>query len=353
MTRIVFNDGGRSQKVRRLLDLIEAVEMSIDGRPVTVETIARIRKIGTERHAERIIKEIKAPNPLSFPPERLTPAEPTASGVPPRATRDVISSGKVPLIYMPPSAYERPTITNALRRMYEDPRRMASPDAWEDLLATAGTVANVYVFDRHGERYRVEHVRFYPGGESGELEIVHIGRRGRLRVDLHDAFGYMLPVVAYKPTRLNPPSGEDSSVTLYHGTLRRKLPKILRRGLQPSEGWGGANTFGVFLSGTPEGALYWAKLAHQRDKDEKLEVGRFDRAYGDRAAELLAIVEVTIPPAEIGQLKADMEQAEDVGFEGDRDDWEASLEEIGDVMFDGQVPASWVREVPMPARNIG
>lgn len=128
------------------------------------------------------------------------------SGVPPRTSWDLMVSGKAPLVYMPESAYERPSVTAALRAMYAEPRRMADPHAWEDLLAAAGTMATVYVFDRHGERYRVTDVAFYPGSEEGDLVATHMGRRGVVRIDLQRAFGYMLPVVAYKPTRLNPPS---------------------------------------------------------------------------------------------------------------------------------------------------
>jgi hypothetical protein len=136
---------------------------------------------------------------------------PSQGGHPPRATWDVLTTGKAPLVYMPESAYEKPAITTALRRMYENPRLMVSYDAWDDLLAAAGTTATVYVFDRHGERYKVVRLDPYHGYESGQLVLHHVGRRGEMRVDLADAFGFMLPVVAYKPTRVNPPNpgGDD------------------------------------------------------------------------------------------------------------------------------------------------
>lgn len=156
--------------------------------------------------------------------------------------------------------------------------------------------------------------------------------------------------------KMSNPNEEDDmsrrprdSITFWHGTPRKKLAAVLRSGLTPSEGWGGAGTFGVYLAGSPEGALYWAKIAFQLAAGEKMEVERFDRKYGDRVGELLAVVSVTIPPEAIANLRADMEQAEDVGFEGEPEDWEASLEEIGDVMYDGEIPADWVREVELPS----
>ena len=57
---------------------------------------------------------------------------------------------------------------------------------------------------------------------------------------------------------------------------------------------------------------------------------------------------VTIPPEAIRNLRADMEQAEDVRFKGEPMDWEASLDQIGDVMYDGEVPAAWVTEAELP-----
>lgn len=43
---------------------------------------------------------------------------------------------------------------------------------------------------------------------------------------------------------------------LYHGTLAKHVKSIRQRGIEVGEGWGGAGTSGVFLSGSPEGALY-------------------------------------------------------------------------------------------------
>lgn len=132
------------------------------------------------------------------------------------------------------------------------------------------------------------------------------------------------------------------SVVLYHGTTRKHLAKIMRQGLKASGGYGGAGTFGTYLSGSKDGALYWAKKAFMLDNGEKGEIERFDRKYGKRQDELLAILQVNIPASAIDKLRADMEQAEDVGFEGGPENWQVSLEQIGDVMFDGNIPASWL-----------
>lgn len=136
---------------------------------------------------------------------------------------------------------------------------------------------------------------------------------------------------------------------LFHGTLTEHLPAILKNGIEPGAGWGGAGTFGTFLSGTIDGALYWAKLAYQRTHDGKMEIHRFDRDHGREADRLIAVLAVEIPESETGKLKADEEQFEDVGVDLDPDDWKQSLIVIGDVRFDGQIPAAWIREVIPPS----
>lgn len=139
---------------------------------------------------------------------------------------------------------------------------------------------------------------------------------------------------------------------LFHGTLTEHLPEIFRKGIEPGAGWGGAGTFGTFLSGTPEGALYWAKLAYQRTHNEKMEVYRFDRDHGHEADRLIAILVVEIPEKETGKLKADEEQFEDVGADLDPSDWKQSLIVIGDVRFDGPIPPEWIREVVPPSKAV-
>jgi hypothetical protein len=137
--------------------------------------------------------------------------------------------------------------------------------------------------------------------------------------------------------------------TLYHGTLVESLPRIYAEGLEQGEGWGGAGTTGVFLSGTPEGALYWAKMAHQRASGEKMEEHRFDRDHGHHADELIAVVSVEVPEGQTGDLKADVEQFEDVMADFSPDDWRESLKRIGDVRFNGHIPAEWIQGVIAPS----
>ena len=134
----------------------------------------------------------------------------------------------------------------------------------------------------------------------------------------------------------------NESVILYHGTLKEKVPAILRDGLKKSIGWGEAGTEGVYLSGTRAGAEYWAKIAYMSANDERLESGIFDREYGDRKDELIRVLRVEIPMSAIGNLRADMEQAEEYGFEGESEDWQQSLNVIGDVMYDGDIPSNWI-----------
>lgn len=136
---------------------------------------------------------------------------------------------------------------------------------------------------------------------------------------------------------------------LYHGTLVSRLSNILANGISKGEGWGGAWTSGVFLSGTEEGALYWAKLAFQREAEEKLEIDRFDRAHGGDVDQLLAVLVIDIPKDETDKLKADEEQFEDVGADFDPDDWEQSLDVIGDVRFEREIPPQWIGKVIRPS----
>jgi hypothetical protein len=135
---------------------------------------------------------------------------------------------------------------------------------------------------------------------------------------------------------------------LYHGTLKEHVPAILERGIERGEGWGGAGTSGAFLSGTPEGALYWAKIAYQREHGEKVEPDRFNRVHGHEADELLAVLTVQIPDDQVGLLRADEEQFEDVHADFPPEDWRQSLKVIGDVRFDGEIPPTWIRDVIPP-----
>jgi hypothetical protein len=104
----------------------------------------------------------------------------------------------------------------------------------------------------------------------------------------------------------------------------------------------------VFLSGTPEGALYWAKLAYQRTHEEDMEAYDFDRDHGHEIGQLLAILVVEIPANKTKKLMADEEQFEDVHANFSPKDWKQSLKAIGDVRFDGPIPPGWVKEVIRP-----
>jgi hypothetical protein len=141
--------------------------------------------------------------------------------------------------------------------------------------------------------------------------------------------------------RLN--SIDGGAITLYHGTLSKNLKSILKNGLEPSPGWGGAGTHGVYLSGSVEGAKYWAVFAYARDKDEDFEM----RKTEPKASKHISILSVVIPPEFLGNLRADMEQAEDVGFEGSAEDWQESLKLIGDAMYVSKIPPDWISRVGM------
>ena len=136
--------------------------------------------------------------------------------------------------------------------------------------------------------------------------------------------------------------GEDKPVILYHGTLRSRLDSIMSGGLKAGSGWGGAGTHGVYLSGSPAGALYWAKIAYMSEQEEGMEPEKFDRKYGKDQDKLLVVLKVRVPSEATENLRADMEQAEDYGFEGEPEDWQSGLAEIGDVMYLGDVPAEWI-----------
>ncbi len=129
---------------------------------------------------------------------------------PPRVSFDLMLSGKAPFAYLPEGAYEHPPLTAALGNLLTR-RGIADVNAWEDLLAQCGsTRAKLYVVDRAGERYQVVGVEFDFGGDTGQLLVRHLGaksRGGDFRVDIHQAFGKMLPVVVYSPAQRN--SDED------------------------------------------------------------------------------------------------------------------------------------------------
>lgn len=138
---------------------------------------------------------------------------------------------------------------------------------------------------------------------------------------------------------------QNPAPVLYHGTTRAAVRKILKSGLRTTAGWGGAGTEGVYLSGSPAGALAWAMQSLLTKTGEGGDVSRFFRKH---RLDELALLEVRIPEDELVNLKADMEQAEDVQYDGEEDDWQAALEQIGDVRFDKPIPAAWLRMLSAP-----
>lgn len=140
---------------------------------------------------------------------------------------------------------------------------------------------------------------------------------------------------------------DTTALTLYHGTLKSAVPNILEQGLNPSSGWGGAGTEGVYLAGSIDSAKYWALFAYAREQEIDFELTDRLLKLEARTMRNIAILEVRIPQDQLANLQADMEQAEDVQYEGDPEDWRASLEQIGDVMYRGTIPPSWISEVRM------
>ena len=142
-----------------------------------------------------------------------------------------------------------------------------------------------------------------------------------------------------------PPKGESGlqptgEVVLYHGTYQDFVPSILKSGLTAAAGWGGANTHGVFLSGTVEGGRSWGRYAAATEMGMSGDAERYTQQYPDLPH--VRVFRVVIPANKVKNLRADMEQAEEYDYGGKSTDWQASLLIIGDVMYKGEIPASWV-----------
>jgi hypothetical protein len=191
--------------------------------------------------------------------------------------------------------------------------------------------------------------RKYQGGWEMPLEFMYAQKRVTSGWSAKAAFDQVVkPAIKRGAPGL---SGARAVPVLFHGTLVQHVPAILEHGIERGEGWGGAGTSGAFLSGSLEGALYWAKIAYQREHGEKVEPERFDRVHGHEADQLIAVVAVQVPDDQVDRLRADEEQFEDVGADFPPDDWRQSLEKIGDVRFDGELPPEWIVEVIPPARS--
>jgi|APSaa5957512622_1039677.scaffolds.fasta_scaffold00148_53 hypothetical protein len=149
---------------------------------------------------------------------------------------------------------------------------------------------------------------------------------------------------AQQPSRLESMTVlNEAPVVLYHGTTIDRLDDILEHGLRPHPGRGWEETEGVYLSGSIGSARYWSMSRLALDMDLKGEAHRYEREHPDMPH--VVILKVTIPAEGRVNLRADMEQAEDVGFEGGPMGWQQSLTEIGDVMYDGPIPSSWIEVI--------
>ena len=144
--------------------------------------------------------------PQSVPPEHpFLPAlrpEPLPRGEwkPPQATFELAASGRFPLVYMPEGTYGKPGLTTAHAQLLTR-TGLASPVAWYNLIAAAGVSANVFLIDRHGERWRLVDVLLDYGQETGQLVLRHVGsmsRGGDHVMDIRLVYGNAIPVVVYK-----------------------------------------------------------------------------------------------------------------------------------------------------------
>jgi hypothetical protein len=236
---------------------------------------------------------------------------------------------------MTPEEYERrPEVRAALKLVRSRPelRRAGGWASYANRLMDA--------LDIHPEE------RKYEGGWKMPLEFMYASKRVTAGWSAKDAFNRIVrPTLKSDIPGL---SGARGIPILFHGTLLEHVPAILRDGIERGEGWGGAGTSGAFLSGTLEGALYWAKMAYQREHGEKLEAHSFDRDRGHEIDRLLAVLAVQIPNDQAELLRADEEQFEDVHADFPPEDWRQSLKVIGDVRFDGEVLPEWIVEVISP-----
>lgn len=144
-----------------------------------------------------------------FTPVVWDPPAMAIPGIPPRSAAkfDLLESGKAPFIIMPVGSYEKLRITQS---MYYLLHNLKDPQAWENVWIAIGGIpghggangtAELYVVDRSNERYQVIDLDLDYGGETGSLRLRHVGRRSRERIeiDVEQAYGYMLPIVMYKP----------------------------------------------------------------------------------------------------------------------------------------------------------
>lgn len=142
------------------------------------------------------------PNLPLVPAHSLVPREITAGPLLPRTTFDVMLSGNFDFIRVPRDREwaVKPNITQAFTALLSK-SGLANPTAWLDTLVACSRRADLYVMDRYAERYRVLDVIVDPGEETGYIVVRHLGRKSRAgtqSIDIHDAYGKMLPFIVYK-----------------------------------------------------------------------------------------------------------------------------------------------------------
>jgi hypothetical protein len=110
--------------------------------------------------------------------------------------------------------------------------------------------------------------------------------------------------------------------TYYHGTLREFVPSILRTGIRAGHGWGGAARPGVFLSASPEAALYWSKMSLLKKLGLPQKESNFDALDESE----LVILRVDVPPEGMESVVPRR----------------TPFSRPGDMQHEGSVPPEWI-----------
>lgn len=133
-----------------------------------------------------------------FPPERIDVLPKSA------ADFELLLAGNLPLIIADPSNQPKPELVETF---FELMHSLGSAQSWMRLYERAGLIrggkgvnnTDLYVVDRHGQRYLVLDVELDWGGETGYLSLRPVGKKGRggkvINIDIEDAYGYMVPVL--------------------------------------------------------------------------------------------------------------------------------------------------------------
>lgn len=118
----------------------------------------------------------------------------------------------------------------------------------------------------------------------------------------------------------------DHPTVLYHGTLRSNVNSILATGLRAGAGWGGAAKPGVFLSSSPEDAMYWAKMSMATRMGLDTEPEALDLIEKQGLMDQLAVLRIEVPSGESGSLVPR----------------KTSFSLPNDMQFVGSVPPEWI-----------